>query len=116
MAHSSTAMSTWSGPRYSSISAPASSVSKDTGKTVLSIVNHRTEEPAEVRIQVKAGESTLPSTAAAMVLTGDPADENTFEAPDNVKPRAAKVEGEQGDWRVVCEPSSLTVVTFTDRR
>ena len=49
-----------------------------------------------------------------MVLTGDPADENTLEHPEKVVPYAATVEGQGGEWSVACESYSLTVLTFGD--
>jgi len=88
------------------------SASKDGRQTIVSIVNGKEDESVEVSIRMKECEGRLPGKATATVLTGKLTDENTFDTPDKVKPKPAKIEGKQDKWNVLCEPFSLTVVTF----
>ena len=77
------------------------------GKLTVSLLN---KEERPVRTTVRAGAVGHPRAAAAAVLTGDPGDENSFEAPDRVVPRDAEVSMEEGTLTVSCEPHSLTVI------
>ena len=72
----------------------------------------KTDQAVEVRIRVKGDGGRLPGKAKATILTGNPGDQNTFEDPDRVKPGAGEIRGTQDEWIVLCEPYSLTVVTF----
>ena len=77
------------------------------GKLTVSLLN---QEERPVRTTVRAVGVGHPRAAAAAVLTGDPGDENSFEAPDRVVPRDAEVSMEEGTLTVSCEPHSLTVI------
>ena len=77
------------------------------GKLTVSLLN---QEERPVRTTVRAGAVGQPRVAAAAVLTGDPGDENSFEAPDRVVPRDAEVSAEEGTLTLSCEPHSLTVI------
>ena len=77
------------------------------GKLTVSLLNM---EERPVRTTVRAGAVGQPRVAAAAVLTGDPGDENSFEAPDRVVPRDAEVSAEEGILTLSCEPHSLTVI------
>ena len=87
------------------------SASKDRKKATVSIVNKDKNKSVDVKLQLSGAEGNLPGKATAL-LTGDPEDENSFEEPEKVMPRAWKVEGKGSEWSVVCEPFSLTVITF----
>ena len=78
------------------------------GKLTVSLLN---KEERPVRTAVRAGAVGHPRVTAATALTGDPGDENSFEAPDRILPRGAEISSEEdGTLTVSCEPHSLTVI------
>ena len=85
------------------------SFSAKSQQTTVSIVNPKESEPVQARLRTKGA---VPDRGSAVVLTGDPADENTFEAPEKIKPRAGLVSRSGEEWVVSCPPYSLTVVTL----
>ena len=88
------------------------SVSAKSQKTTVSIVNPNESEPVEARLRIKGAEGSAPNRASAVVLTGGPNDENTFEAPERIKPRVGSVQRKGEEWVALCPPYSLTVVTL----
>ncbi len=92
------------------------SVSAKHRQTTVSIVNPKESEPVQTRLRIRGGQTAPLDRVSAVVLTGDPADENTFEAPEKIKPRAGLVSRSGEEWVVSCPPYSLTVVTLKRRR
>ena len=83
------------------------------GRTVfLSLVNPAENEPVDLTVRLASG--SYGSRAKVRVLGGDPSDENTLEEPDSVVPHTTTIEGQGGEWSLVCEPHSVTVLTFGD--
>ncbi len=87
------------------------SLTKDGRQLTVSLLNQQEGKTVDADMRLKDDEGRLPHTAAAKVLTGNPADQNTFDVPDTVIPQEAKVEIKNGELSVTCKPVSLTVVT-----
>ncbi len=87
------------------------SVARDNRQLTVSLINRQEGKPVDVALCVNDREGRLPQSAAAKVLTGDAADQNTFEKPDRVRPDETKIHIKDGKLSVTCEPVSLTVVT-----
>ena len=84
------------------------SLSEEGRRTMVSIVNPKESESVEAQLRTRHPDGK----ATATVLTGRPSDENTFEAPDKVKPQPGVVQGKLGEWVVRCPPYSLTAVSL----
>ena len=87
------------------------SLAKDGGQLTVSLLNQQEGKTVDAGMRLKHYEGTLPQSAAAKVLTGNPADQNTFDAPDTVIRQEAKVDIKNSELSVSCKPVSLTVVT-----
>lgn len=62
-------------------------------------------------MRLKDDEGRLPRSATAKVLTGNPGDHNTLDAPDTVIPQDVKVDIKNRELFVSCKPISLSAVT-----
>ena len=79
-----------------------------TGEIVLKLVNVWTA-PIEAQIELK-GVGKLDSKAAAVVLAGDPADENSVAEPTRIVPVTQTVEGVGPSFRHTLPAHSLTIL------
>ena len=91
------------------------SVSVEGRQTTVSIVNQREDQRREVGIRLVGLECRLPGRVTATALKGARNDENTPDEPEKVVQRSVPVEGQGGEWSVVCEPYSPTVLTIRRR-
>jgi alpha-L-arabinofuranosidase len=84
-----------------------------TGETILKVVN-----PGNAAIQATVqlqGVTQLAGTAQAIVLTGNPEDENTFETPNKVVPKKSTVNGIRPQFGQTFGPRTVTVLRLGTR-
>ena len=79
-----------------------------TGETILKVVNPA-NQPAAANIQLRGAPRVQP-TAQATVLTGNLADENTFEKPNQVMPKTTSISGIRPEFKYSFPAHSITVL------
>lgn len=86
------------------------SATKDekTGETILKVVNPGTA-PAATTIKLQ-GANNIASTAKALVMTANLADENSFEKPNAVVPQATTISGVKSEFSYTFKPHSVNVI------
>ena len=86
------------------------SVARNDERVTVSLLNPDPTKAVDAVVNLDGANGKVPQSALAQVLTGDGADQNTFEQPDKVVPKAGKVEISDGKMKVSCPPTSMTVV------
>lgn len=86
------------------------SATKDekTGETILKVVNAGSA-PTAATIKLQ-GASSIAATGKLLVLTANLADENSFEKPDAVVPKASTVSGVKSEFSYTFKPHSVSVL------
>jgi alpha-L-arabinofuranosidase len=79
-----------------------------TGETILKVVNPG-DQPVTATIQLR-GVTSIHETALATVLTGNRANENTFEKPNSIVPTTAIVTSIRPEFSHAFKPRSVTVL------
>ncbi len=83
------------------------------GKIIVKLVNiSEKEEPVQISLD---NAPQLKAEAQAFILTGNPADENSFEAPANIVPQTETVTGISAQFTYTARPSSLTILELEAR-
>jgi len=80
----------------------------DTGALILKLVNP-TDEPTEVEFDL-AGLDKVGPSATALVLSGDPEDENSLEHPQKIEPREESLPIDGTHFEHTLAPNSLTIL------
>ncbi len=88
------------------------STDKQGQRVTVSVINRGEEKSVEALLRISGSTAGPLTKASVMVLTGDPADENTFDRPDKVQPTAGRAQRSPAGWHLTCPPASLTVVTL----
>ena len=91
------------------------SVSRDGRGVTVSLLNRDEQKAVETTAEVQGASGAILRSATATVLTGEDADENTFETPERISPRKAAAEVKDGRLSVSCPPMSLTVLRCDGR-
>lgn len=86
------------------------SIRPDNGQLTVSLLNPDPKRAVDTAVNLNGGHGKGPQSMQVQVLTGDGADQNTFEQPDKVIPRAGKAEIRDGKIMVTCPPMSLTLI------
>ncbi|HYG33844.1 MAG TPA: alpha-L-arabinofuranosidase C-terminal domain-containing protein, partial [Clostridia bacterium] len=81
---------------------------EQTGEIILKAVNPG-NQPAQVDIKLR-GVKHVSSTASSVVLTGKPADENSFDAPQHVVPVSETISNSSSQFHHTFKPHSFTVL------
>ncbi|MDE2927898.1 MAG: hypothetical protein OXT71_15995 [Acidobacteriota bacterium] len=87
------------------------SANSDSSQFVVSVVNPHLSREQTVRLNLEGARRLQP--AATVLTASGPLEFNDFQAPDRVRPAAASVGGQGGEWTLSCPPFSLTLVRFT---
>jgi alpha-L-arabinofuranosidase len=80
----------------------------DTGQLIVKLVNP-TEQATSVAIDL-AGVDDVASSAAAIVLSGDPDDANSIEQPHRIVPQEAEIQVEGTRFEHTLPPNSLSIL------
>ncbi len=79
-----------------------------TGETILKVVNPG-DDASEATIKL-SGVTHVEPMAQAVVLSGDPADENSVARPNHIEPKTRTVTGAAPDFKYTFPPESFTVL------
>ena len=90
----------------------AASRDNDSGEVILKVVNP-TDDATDVDVDLE-GIAGLESPGQAVVLQGNPEDENSIQQPDKVAPVQQTVDVSQPRFRHAFAPNSLTVLRLDD--
>jgi alpha-L-arabinofuranosidase len=85
-----------------------------TGETILKVVNPGSDAQ-DARIQLRGADRLQPS-AAAIILAGDPAAENSPAEPGTIVPKTSTVTGVAPEFRYTFLPHSFTVLRLETER
>ena len=81
------------------------------GKTIIKIVNvSENEQDVQVLLKGANFSSQSPAKAKVTILSGDKADENTFDNPENIVPYEEEFDGLSNDFVYKVKPYSLTII------
>ncbi|TWT75653.1 Extracellular exo-alpha-L-arabinofuranosidase precursor [Posidoniimonas polymericola] len=89
------------------------STADDGGKAIVKLVNP-TDEPTTVRLQLN-GLAGGPREAQVIRLSGDPEDENSIDAPQQVSPQASRQRLSGADSTIDLPPHSFTILRTTTK-
>jgi alpha-L-arabinofuranosidase len=87
----------------------------DRGEVIAKIVNPF-PGPKSCRIELKASPEIRPEGEAVVLTSASPDDENSFEQPEKVAPRATALRDLGTTFDYVCPPNSLSILTLRMKR